>query len=726
MERFRKWKLQLIILFSNWKYLIEKRISNTFGKTSHISSRWLKFIGALLLSGMTYGYIYDNNISPIFSGILITLVFYIGLSIIEKVVKKVESFLVAIPLPFIVGVVALGYGLYKWLNNSSGKGMIEGWEVYVFISLVLLLEWFFSLSVSSIFKNKKKNLATVSLLLVTLFGNVLLGWFLFTDGTPTSFREELIALGSEGQEETIKRDEEYKVLIRDYGNGAKITSKEISLYPYVNYSGMQKKVRDFYWKKDLSEVPISGRVYTPEGVSNAPLLVFVHGNHRMTEENHLGYDYLGNYLAARGIAMVSVNENMLNGFLMYGLGGENDARAILLLENIKWLLEENKQEDSVFYQAFDETKLALGGHSRGGEAAAIATKFQSLERYPDNGNRKLDYDFGVKTVIAVSPTFGQYNPAGHNLILKDVDYLTIHGSHDGDVNTFQGEEQYQNVVFTGKESRFKTALYLGFANHGQFNTRWGKNDQEMPKSLLYHKGDIMNQREQEELLCLTMDHFLRASWENKGREFFAENLGKILPWDTVYFSEYKDESFVSINTFEEDDDLTTTTHFNGINDANGCSTWKEDRIKNSIGTKKRNNHGVTLAWGNTSAYYSTKFDPLQTGEANKIQCNIMNLNESLEPVDFSVELVDANGVREQLPISEYRTLLPSIPVGLLKIQHITENFEYKKEFQTVRIPIKDFKEKQPEIDLNRLTEINFMFNLSEKGNIIIDDIGISH
>ena len=59
------------------------------------------------------------------------------------------------------------------------------------------------------------------------------------------------------------------------------------------------------------------------------MLFIAHGNHEITTESYLGYDYLGRYLASHGYVMVSVDQNACN-----MLTGENAGRAVLLLEHI--------------------------------------------------------------------------------------------------------------------------------------------------------------------------------------------------------------------------------------------------------------------------------------------------------------------------------------------------------------------------------------------------------
>ena len=80
---------------------------------------------------------------------------------------------------------------------------------------------------------------------------------------------------------------------------------------------------------DFAETPIKGEIYYPEGGSNCPTLIIVHGAHGAETPSYLGYEYLGRYLASNGYVVVSVDENICNDLNVY-----NDARAIIFLENI--------------------------------------------------------------------------------------------------------------------------------------------------------------------------------------------------------------------------------------------------------------------------------------------------------------------------------------------------------------------------------------------------------
>jgi hypothetical protein len=92
------------------------------------------------------------------------------------------------------------------------------------------------------------------------------------------------------------------------------------------------------------------------------------------------------------------------------------------------------------------SNIALMGHSRGGEAAPVAAAFNRLSHYPDDATIKFDYNFDIKSIVAIAPVDGQYQPAGKPTPVENVNYLVFHGSHDGDVSAFSGLRQYQRIA----------------------------------------------------------------------------------------------------------------------------------------------------------------------------------------------------------------------------------------------------------------------------------------
>ncbi len=151
---------------------------------------------------------------------------------------------------------------------------------------------------------------------------------------------------------------------------------------------------------------------------------------------------------------------------------ENDARGWLLLEHLKLWHQWNEKEGHQFENKIDTSKLALIGHSRGGEAVAHAAMFNSLPFYPDDASVKFDYNFDIQSIVAIAPVDGQYQPGNSNTEVKNVNYLVLHGAQDSDVSSFAGAQQYERVTF--QDSPFNPALHLAQIRSIQY--KWGNND----------------------------------------------------------------------------------------------------------------------------------------------------------------------------------------------------------------------------------------------------------
>src|SRR6056300_1689662 len=102
--------------------------------------------------------------------------------------------------------------------------------------------------------------------------------------------------------------------------------------------------------------------------------------------------------------------------------------------------------------------------------------FNALPYYPDDASVKFDYNYQIKSVVAIAPVDGQYEPGESRSKFENVSYLVLHGAQDADVNSYMGSQQYERIQFTDSLYHFKAGVYVYGANHGQFNTSWGNND----------------------------------------------------------------------------------------------------------------------------------------------------------------------------------------------------------------------------------------------------------
>ncbi|MDQ6830373.1 MAG: hypothetical protein M3081_16060, partial [Gemmatimonadota bacterium] len=245
-----------------------------------------------------------------------------------------------------------------------------------------------------------------------------------------------------------------------------IKTKTVDGSAFATPNPRSAKKREEFWGFDFKKMPINGRVWFPDGDGPFPLVLIVHGNHNMEEFSDPGYAYLGQLLASRGFILASVDENFLNG----DMRAENDARGWMMLKHLETWKRFNDSTGTPFFHKVDMSNIALMGHSRGGEAVAVAGAFNRLSHYPDDATIKFNFNFGIKSLVAIAPVDGQYRPADVPTPLDNVNYLVIHGSHDGDVSTFNGNRQWERIRFTDGKPWFKSAIYVYRANHGQWNT----------------------------------------------------------------------------------------------------------------------------------------------------------------------------------------------------------------------------------------------------------------
>ena len=687
---------------------INNFFKNHFGRASGFTYI-IVAIMSLFSATFFYYYIEDFNVPKFLAFLGFSLIFFVFYIIAGFLLKLMFLLIKRIRTKNLAIYALLIYGIKYFYDECLYYVDIDYFEI-IFIGLAFIVILAFAKSLISFAKNKKKK-ALIFLLPSTLVIVTSLYFILFSGFDS----REIYEISSEKDKIASKR-EKYKVEIIDY------EGKSVDLSDFVRYSGRTKKTRDKFFGKTLKEAEVKGRIYAPKGLEKAPVLFVLHGNHRFTTKNYLGYDYLGHYLAKRGIAVVSVDENMLNGFFKFGLSNENDARAVLLLENIKNILSRNKNKESLLYNKFDAENIALLGHSRGGEAAAIAYNFNQLNLHPDNGNISHKYKFNIKGIITVSPTYDQYEPADKSIILKDVDYLTIAGSNDADVDGFEGMLLYDNVIFSGEKDNFKSALYFAYGNHGNFNFLWGNYDLDPAEGFFLNRKELLNGDEQREILSIYAYDFLENVFEKTfNREIFIEGPDKYsdLP-KTNYYNRYMDSSFSKLADFEEDYDLTTASIPGGIINFNNLDEIYEG--SHEYGESNSESTGVFIDGRKDSSYGIRFMEKIKIGKF--LQFDIENLSYDEKSYAVDLEIQDTWGNVSSLNLSKYKNLTPMTKSFIYKTDYLTDDFVNRHTPQTVIIPIEDFKNNNKEINLDEINKIEFKFK--DNINISIDNIGFSN
>ena len=718
-------------------------------------------------------------------GFLISLATYWGFKLLDQFPRR---FLVLIPATIFL------------MSFIFGQGDL-GWKFPVFVMV------FSGAAGAGIYSLKKKNRGELTLLqkLISavgiLFGCFGLVWgliWLFDTGAPpeiehinaaekSTYRPAHISLPNPAEAGS------YAVEYLTYGSGKDIQRPEFGADATIitdsvdasrlldNWEGMAGKLRTRYWGVDEKSLPINGRVWYPKGEGPFPLALIVHGNHGMHDYSDPGYEYLGRLLASQGMIMVSVDENFINSgwtdMLGDGLNEENDARGWLLLEHLKVWRQWNSTQGGMFEGKIDMDNLAVMGHSRGGEAAAIAGFFNKLPYYPDNAKQVFDFNFNIKAVVAIAPVDGQYKPGEVGTPLENVNYLVLHGANDGDVQSFNGLRQYERTNFTDSAYYFKSAIYIYGANHGQFNTTWGNTDSPQPFASVLNLKALMPMEDQLTIGKVYISAFLQATLQGKKEyEALFKDYRSGINWlpETIYLNQYESSDWQVLADFDEDLDITSTSAEATISTEN-LTVWREQQVSMKYGNKATRAAYIgwdSLAYEADTAHYkitlktpikasltptltfelseskeNTYPDKERDEELKKAEAGDEEAEEEEEqeeeqeedaddedeeeeeekapdPLDFSIVFTDSQGLTTQVKLSDYSYLQRQITVDVLKNPELQSTKTSEAVYNSFFIDLAGLRESNPDFDTESIVSFHFMFNQSPKGVIILDKVAI--
>lgn len=217
-------------------------------------------------------------------------------------------------------------------------------------------------------------------------------------------------------------------------------------------------------------------------LANYPVALFLHGRHWNCDNDgagagmsggysfscaaanripsHEGYNYIMQRLASQGIVSISISAHDIQP----GLGvWDYNARGRLVLKHLDKLRDWNNNGTDPFGGIFsgklDMSRIALSGHSRGGEGVVAAEVLNATWPNPH----------AIVAVNAIAPT----DQNGTSYIPFAAPYYLLIGARDGDVATMQGFRTYDRAYPDGMALRkAKAVAWVYGANHNYFNTIW--------------------------------------------------------------------------------------------------------------------------------------------------------------------------------------------------------------------------------------------------------------
>ena len=531
----------------------------------------------------------------------------------------------------------------------------------------------------------------------------------------------------------------------EYGKNVNLKTSPVDATPFFDQSkGVFNFLRKIYWGFNSKNYPINARVWYPDGNGQYPLILIVHGNHLMTDFSDPGYEYLGKFIASRGYIFVSIDENFLNGNWIHDYEqSEVFTRGWILLKHLEQWKKWNESDGNPFTKKVDMNNIVLAGHSRGGAAAVVAAAINKLERYHGDAKQVFNFNFSIKGVIQIAPN-DPYNPQNEvPIVLENMNYLILQGGYDQDMHWFLGNRVYNRMKFSGNDYHFKSALYIYRANHGQFNTSWGRYDFPAPLSWFLNTKPIMKAENQRKIAKLYISAFLDASLKGKS-EFIPllkdyRNGKKYLPKE-YYINQFEDSGFKYAADYQEDFDVTTASIKGGTIKGKNLNIWSENSLNfRDDGGSSQANLGVYLGWDSKDLKYKNKtaeyeillpdstLQYLKLKDAKNFVFFVCNNKNEMSSVDFSIALISDKDT-SKISLNNQYILPPPLKTELTKwpfIFAIAKDKPVERVLQSIEIPLSDFIKANQNFNPVKLKEIKFIFDKTTAGEIFLDKIGFN-
>ncbi len=474
---------------------------------------------------------------------------------------------------------------------------------------------------------------------------------------------------------------------------------------------------------DQSKVDMKAWVYYPSdgagGVAAGgpfPLVAILHGQQIWSIEGYKGYQYLGDLLASHGFIVASIDgRSFMNASIA--------SRGEHIREWLRRFVAMNSAgSGSIFEGEVDLSKVSLMGHSRGGEAVVAAWEWQRVQ--PDSG-------YSIKAIISIAPVqfFGVYPTYGGAMFIqhmRDVAYMIIHGSKDGDVSDFQGYRLYdRSADFREPGETPKELMFLKDSNHNFFNSVW-----ETQEGDDYCCGGTLSGAKVRNVAKAYMNSFLQAYI--LGNTEYLDYLSNLEPnpvTGTTAALDYQTPAseHLVIDDSEEwpgDPHSKKTNTLGGRIRAKTIPNYAERFLYQSAPSPFNSYRGETWAasldWDSAADLYKTTipsatiYDPNVLDHFSFRVGQVYRSSGSPNPPDadqdFSIKVVDyLSNKSPWLNVSSYGPVFPP---------WATSEGGTKTVMSVIRIPLADFTG----VDPNQIKLIQFKFNAVPTGEIVFDDL----
>ncbi len=484
----------------------------------------------------------------------------------------------------------------------------------------------------------------------------------------------------------------------------------------------------------LDQLPLNALVWYPDGPGPFPLVLVVHGNHAMGDFSEAGYAYLGEHLASRGFITASVDEAMLNGNLFGDLhGAEMAVRAWVLLQHLDLWRGWTADPASPFHGLVDLSRVALIGHSRGGEAAAVAASMASADpsSYPEL--QPFPTGLAIKAVVGIAPCDGQIEGAGHGANrLEGVDYLTIQGGADADMAWWSSIRQLARTDVAGTDD-FKAGIWIRRANHGRFSSIWNLGDAGVQGEWLLDQASLLAPDEQQDVARTVIAGFLEASLHGRDgyRAVFRVPAAGLdwLPSD-AYVTRLVEGSTTMLADFDP------ASTGGGLTAEGSTRVFRQDLATRGDGVTQ-DNRVARVAWpdGGGAVHVDVPGAAAATLAQPRATVRFALATAAVDPSaplpDVRVELVDAAGRVAASRLSAVGGVMPPMPVNPWKSREVAGlamlgqgvSADAEAHLQTFVLPVASFNG-AADFDRSSVRMLRFAIGAPASGALFLDEIGV--
>ncbi len=466
--------------------------------------------------------------------------------------------------------------------------------------------------------------------------------------------------------------------------------------------------------------PLRGRLYLPSAdgaqplPGRRPLVIIAHGHwwdDEEDKESYLGYAWLAEQLASWGIAVCSIALDVVN--RETGANKQQWSRGEVVLRMITRLLR-----DRTVMRSLDGDRIALIGHSMGGEGVVLAQEL----------NLRRGRSRGIRGVVNLAPT--NYRP---EIGARSTAYLQIHGSEDYLLGWATGEKpRFGGFRLYERAWRSRSLVWVYRAGHDAYNSVWweGRSSTDSPRN------DILDAEDQRQIARAFITAFLAdvLLGDERYRGYLA---GPTVPPSVAKFEFRRQHQGADVEVIddhgnaneqlllpEEAPDKATNRRGENVA-ALGSELERWELVEHvTLAHSAQGTRGLDLAWRGRDVTYVASLGGISVSPEGSLALQIAQhyeerdrepdetWNEIGADIDLEVELSDG---RERARMHLGAVAPVGYPYPALNVLIV---------FQTIRLPFDAFLAVNPALDLDGLRELRLSSGLppGRAGRVLIDDI----